>query len=87
MQNHHQYQHIAPTNNASVTITPDYDQDWLVMTYSTIAPSSTDQFESRLETTGGISSTIPLESIEGEDPTNDLMNFFAQKANIYQVRP
>ena len=59
-------------NNAAVTFTPDCpNDDWLVMATAQLDPSNTgDQYETRLQATGGVTTNVDHISKEGEDPGN-----------------
>ena len=68
---------FSSTNNASVTVSPSEASDWLVFSYSRIdQDNNSESWESRIQGTGGVSTTQPLVKQEGEDTTNDRFNHF-----------
>jgi len=65
----------STSNNASVTFTPAEASDWLVISKSRhdIATTGT-QYMSRINSSGDVTDTAPLSSVEGENSSNFYIN-------------
>lgn len=69
----------STSNNAQVSFTPGENSDWLVFAKARIDPASVQDYQSKLDSTGDVTSGDPRNFIRADTPIDTTMMHFMQR--------